>query len=53
MLDGSPKHDLNTSGKLTHTYISLTYTHKAGLYMTMYYTPKPFDQDASLSGSYA
>jgi hypothetical protein len=38
---GSPKHDLGaSSGGLTHTWISLTYTAKTGLYMTMYYTPK-------------
>ncbi|RYC64352.1 hypothetical protein CHU98_g1872 [Xylaria longipes] len=35
-----PKHNLNTPAKLTHTWISLTYTEKTGLYMTMYYTPK-------------
>ncbi|KAF2228552.1 aromatic prenyltransferase [Viridothelium virens] len=34
-----PKHDLS-SKDLTHTWISLTYTPKTGLYMTMYYTPK-------------
>ncbi|KAJ8130683.1 hypothetical protein O1611_g2946 [Lasiodiplodia mahajangana] len=35
-----PKHNLSTSAGLTHTWVSLTWTEKTGLYMTMYYTPK-------------
>ncbi|GAP88223.2 putative 7-dimethylallyltryptophan synthase [Rosellinia necatrix] len=34
-----PKHPLSTAGG-THTFISLTYTPKTGLYMTTYYTTK-------------
>ncbi|ORY71068.1 aromatic prenyltransferase [Pseudomassariella vexata] len=34
-----PKHQLSTTGG-THTFISLTYTHKTGLYMTTYYTTR-------------
>nr|UQE90685.1 prenyltransferase PT1 [Periconia sp.] len=34
-----PKHNIKTSSG-THTFLSLTYTHKTGLYMTMYYTTK-------------
>ncbi|KAI1432415.1 tryptophan dimethylallyltransferase-domain-containing protein [Xylaria sp. CBS 124048] len=35
-----PKHDLHDTRSLTHTWISLTWSQKTGLYMTMYYTPK-------------
>ncbi|KAI1735258.1 aromatic prenyltransferase [Xylaria scruposa] len=35
-----PRHDLSIPGRLTHTWISLTYTKKTGIYMTMYYTPR-------------
>ncbi|KAI1113122.1 aromatic prenyltransferase [Nemania sp. NC0429] len=35
-----PKHDFNTPDKLIHTWISLTWTKKAGCYMTMYYSPR-------------
>ncbi|TIC99759.1 4-O-dimethylallyl-L-tyrosine synthase [Colletotrichum higginsianum] len=34
-----PKHNLGADSG-THTWISLTWTEKTGLYMTMYYTPK-------------
>jgi hypothetical protein len=40
MVNGSPELDLNNTDALAHTYINLTVTAKAGLYMTMYYTPK-------------
>ncbi len=43
MITDSAKHDLNASKRLIHTWISLTYTHKTGLYMSMYYNPKIFD----------
>ncbi|KAI3317770.1 aromatic prenyltransferase [Xylariaceae sp. AK1471] len=35
-----PKHDLHSPHNLTHTWVSLTWTPKTGLYMTMYYTAK-------------
>ncbi|KAH7323174.1 aromatic prenyltransferase [Stachybotrys elegans] len=36
-----PKHRLDSgNGGLAHTWISLTWAPKTGLYMTMYYTPK-------------
>nr|BDX35609.1 DMATS-type prenyltransferase StrI [Stachybotrys sp.] len=34
-----PKNSLNESAG-THTWVSITYTPKTGLYMTMYYTPR-------------
>lgn len=35
-----PKHTMDSSYPGTHTWISITWTPKTGLYMTMYYTPK-------------
>ncbi|ETS75465.1 hypothetical protein PFICI_12409 [Pestalotiopsis fici W106-1] len=40
MASAYPEIDLNTPGELCHTWVSLTWTQKTGLYMTMYYTPK-------------
>lgn len=39
-MTGSTKHDLTGAYPGSHTWISITWTPKNGLYMTMYYTPK-------------
>ncbi|KAK6210532.1 hypothetical protein LQW54_006140 [Pestalotiopsis sp. IQ-011] len=40
MASAFPKMDLNTAGDISHTWVSLTWAQKTGLYMSMYYTPK-------------
>lgn len=37
----SPEHDLDATNG-THTFVSFTYTRRAGVYMTMYYSTKIF-----------
>ncbi|KAI3316827.1 tryptophan dimethylallyltransferase-domain-containing protein [Xylariaceae sp. AK1471] len=49
LAEAFPQHSLTTTGRGTHTWISITYTPMTGLYMTMYYTPKLIRDDSRTS----